>query len=119
MIKTHLLEKEEGNKEIGEEVYKAIGQEVNKEEKINVEFKVQLIAINKKMDKNDAWFKGLKVNEYQHKGMYKYTVGNYKTSDEAFACYIDVMNRGFSQAFIVAFNNGERIGIKDAMELLN
>lgn len=85
----------------------------------NVSFKVQVLATKIKMNVNDKQFKGIKIYEYVHKGLYKYTSGEFKTLAEAFAYRESILEIGIPEAFIVAFNNGERIGIKDAEELLN
>ena len=84
-----------------------------------VSFKVQVLATKIKMNVNDKQFKGIKIYEYFHKGLYKYTSGEFKTLAEAFAYRESILEIGIPEAFIVAFNNGERIGIKDAEELLN
>lgn len=96
-----------------------IENEIENVTKNNVSFKVQVLATKFKLNVNDKRFKGIKIYEYFHKGLYKYTSGEFKTLAEAFTYRDNILEIGIPEAFIVAFNNGERIGIKDAEELLN
>ncbi|MCX7861733.1 MAG: hypothetical protein N2449_01915 [Bacteroidales bacterium] len=93
--------------------------EMLKEPKSNVFFKVQILTSSKKYTGKEAHFKGLKVQMYVHNQLYKYTVGNYRTLEQALEALDKIKQKGFADAFVVAFNNNERIGIKDAIELLH
>ena len=46
---------------------------------------------------------------YISNGQYKYTIGNFKTADEAHDKKRSLRTRGFKGAFVAAFKNGERI----------
>lgn len=73
-------------------------------------FKNQLLASKKKVALTDPIFKGLKdVHEYQHKGLYKYTMGASRTISAANNIKNTLRSQGFSTAFVVPFYNDERI----------
>ena len=62
---------------------------------------------------------GLKnVWEYKDSGLYKYTAGNQKDLKSASALQSELRRKGFSGAFVVAFNNGKRIPVREAKKLL-
>jgi hypothetical protein len=73
-------------------------------------FKNQLLASKKKVALTDPIFKGLKdVHEYQHKGLYKYTMGASRSISAANNIKNTLRSQGFSTAFVVPFYNDERI----------
>jgi uncharacterized coiled-coil protein SlyX len=83
-------------------------------------FKVQIISSSTRLAKNSPQFKGLKdIWEYKDSGLYKYTVGNQKDLKSASALQSKLRKKGFSGAFVVAFKNGKRIPVREAMRLLN
>lgn len=86
---------------------------------VNITFQIQILAVKKRYAVDDKIFKGLDVHMYQHNGMYKYTTGIMSTVEEAYKKREEIVKMGFDQAFIAAFNNGQRIGIRDAIELVN
>ncbi len=55
---------------------------------------------------------------YHHEGLYKYTVGNETSMEEAVALQRRLQRNGFPDAFIVAFQGSERISISEAQRLL-
>jgi hypothetical protein len=60
-------------------------------------------------------FKVLKgIEMYEHQGWYKYTWGEANTLDEIRKIKRDLQNRGFKNAFIVPFYNGERMSLQEA-----
>ena len=78
-------------------------------------FKVQILTSSEKLSSRDARFKGVKdVSSYKDGGLYKYTVGE-STDYNA----ILRMRRGlaatFPQAFVIAFRDGERMDINEAI----
>jgi len=89
------------------------------EGKDEVIFKVQF-AVSKKQ-KDPGKFKGLEgVEEYHHNGMYKYAVGNETSLDDA----TNLQNRmrrerQYKDAFVIAFVNGERVTVDEAVRVLN
>lgn len=81
-------------------------------------YKVQLYTSIKKIPVTSHKFKNLKgVQVYFHNGIYKYTVGNEKTLDKAALIKIKIHNKGFEDAFIIAFYKDKRISVKKAIEL--
>lgn len=73
-------------------------------------FKNQLLASKKKVALTDPIFKGLKdVHEYQHKGLYKYTMGASRSLSGANNIKNMLRSQGFPTAFVVPFYNDERI----------
>ena len=83
-------------------------------------FKIQITSSSTRLTTNSPQFKGLKnVWEYKDNGLYKYTVGNQKDFKSASVLQSEFRKKGFSGAFVVAFKNGKRIPLREAMKLLN
>ncbi len=78
-------------------------------------FKVQIMASDHKLKSTDKRFKGRKdVKEYREGGMYKYTVGASEDYNEINRLRRQ-LSKTFKQAFIVAFKNGQRMDIQQAI----
>lgn len=78
-------------------------------------FKVQFITSDKKLAANDRRFKGLKnVSCYKERGLWKYTVGASTDYAEIRHLRIEV-GKKFSEAFIIAFKNGQKMDTQDAI----
>lgn len=84
-----------------------------------VSFRIQLLTSVNRYSSNDTRFKGLKTQHYQQDNLYKYTTGNYASLEKALNDLENIKNKGFNDAFIVAFNHNQRISIKDAVELMH
>ncbi len=81
-----------------------------------VVFKVQITGSDKKIPLTSTQFKNLDgVAEYKENGMYKYTIGNFDDSNEAIKMQKIMREKGFKEAFVVAFQNGKRLNMKDAL----
>lgn len=90
----------------------SIGQEII--------FKIQIISSDTILSINSPKLKGLKnVWEYKEGGLYKYTVGNAKDLKSASVLQSEFRRKGFVGAFVVAFKNGKRIPVREALKLLN
>jgi N-acetylmuramoyl-L-alanine amidase len=90
----------------------------NNNEKDKVIFRVQIETSDKKIEETNAKFKGFEVFEYQQDKLFKYTVGKYLNDYKgANILKNNVRTNGFSNAFIVAFLNGERINLEKAIKL--
>ena len=83
-------------------------------------FKIQIISSSTRLATNSPQFKGLKnIWEYKDNGLYKYTAGNQRDLRSASVLQSEFQKKGFSGAFVVAFKNGKRIPLRDALKLLN
>jgi N-acetylmuramoyl-L-alanine amidase len=95
-------------------------KEKHKAQNIDLVFRVQFYTSPKKLDYKDSRFKSLSnIYIYWHNGMFKYTSGIFKTLSEAEKHKKTVNNKGFSDAFSVAFYKGQRISISRAKQILN
>ena len=84
-----------------------------------VYFTVQFATLNKKVPVTDRAFKGIKnVQVYESNGAYRYTSGHFSTKAEAVARQSEVQDKGYKDAFIIGFVNGERVSVKEAEEAL-
>jgi uncharacterized coiled-coil protein SlyX len=83
-------------------------------------FKVQILSSSTRLQKTSQQFRGFKnIWEYIENGLYKYTVGNHKDLKSASALQLELRSKGFNGAFVVSFNNGKRIPVREAQRLLN
>ncbi len=92
---------------------------INEPIKHKIRFKVQIKTSTRKVCIADPIFKGLKVWRYDHQGLYKYTVGSFTDLNKALAYRNKMRTLGFADCFVAAFDNNERISIKDAFKILN
>lgn len=79
-------------------------------------FKVQILASDKKLKKNDKRLKGVKADFYVEKGKYKYTYGE-STDYNAIAKKRKDISKKFKDAFIIAFIDGERVDTQEAIKI--
>lgn len=79
-------------------------------------FKVQILASDKKLKKNDKRLKGVKADFYVEKGKYKYTYGE-STDYNAIAKKRKEISKKFKDAFIIAFIDGERVDTQEAIKI--
>jgi len=101
----------EAKKENQENVAAESGN-INKE----IIFKVQVLSSENPLGSDSLRFNGLKnVWEYQDGGLYKYTIGNKRDIQSASALQSELRKKGFSDAFVVAFKNGKRIPVREAL----
>jgi N-acetylmuramoyl-L-alanine amidase len=83
-----------------------------------VRFKVQIATSTKRLDNKPKEFKGLEgVQEHKGAGVYRYTVGDETTLAAARTLQQRCRDAGFDGAFIVAYRNGERIELQEALKL--
>jgi N-acetylmuramoyl-L-alanine amidase len=81
-------------------------------------FKVQFMISKTMIATSAKQFKDIpSVNYYLHQGMYKYTAGNESSFDKALKVRAEMVQRGYKDAFVVAFLNGERIDLNKAREM--
>jgi N-acetylmuramoyl-L-alanine amidase len=78
---------------------------------------VQVYSGNKELKRNQPELKGLKkFDNYIYGGQFRYVVGNTQSFEEAKQNMKLMQQWGFTDAFIVAFENGERIDLKEALK---
>lgn len=97
-----------------------VKQEIEKTEvgEGDVTFSVQIETSEQKIALTSARFKGYSVAEYMQDGLYKYTVGSFVNNfAKANEMKEEVRSNGFEHAFVVAFQNGERINLQKAIKL--
>lgn len=82
-------------------------------------FRIQFASSKTPKDKNDPVFDKMKyVFEYQHGGLYKYTIGSTHQLEEAIQLKQQMERHGYKDSFVVAFLNGERISMQKARTIL-
>ena len=79
-------------------------------------FKVQIGTYLKDM-KNSVKFSGLNAEEKVINGTFKYFIGNTSSKDEVDKLRIKMVEKGFNGAFVIAFKDGIRINVKEALSL--
>lgn len=83
-----------------------------------VVFKVQIATSSEKKELIPTNFNGVEnVEIYEAGGLYRYTVGKKTNMSEANQLQLQLKTKGFTDAFIVAFSNGKRIAISEAIKL--
>ena len=88
---------------------------VEKEEKPVVYYRVQFASYKKERSLDFRKFRGLSdVKMYNQDGQYKYTSGNFISFSGASELKAELRNKGFKDAFIVAFLDGKKITLKEA-----
>lgn len=105
--------------EVKPEVKPETPSEVQPILKTKVSFKVQFASRDTKVPVTDkAFAKVPEVGEYFYNGAYRYVSGDFTTKQEAMERQTEIRKMGFSDAFVVAFINGERATIKEAENAL-
>ena len=81
-------------------------------------FRVQIETSNKAVSKNASRFNGLDIFEYQDNTLFKYCAGKFPNDLQGAKNYKnELIQKGFPNAFVVAFLDGERISIEKALKL--
>lgn len=90
---------------------------VNNKDTTAVIFKVQLAATVKKLELKPSNFKGLKnISMVSGDKLYKYTYGETSNYEDIKKLLEEVKSKGYSSAYIIAFKNGEKISVQDALK---
>lgn len=86
-------------------------------ENSNILFKVQISASAKKLELKPKNFKGLKnvSVDYDNK-VYKYMYGETRDYNESKNLLEEAKAKGYNSAFLIAFKDGEKISIQDAIK---
>ena len=85
-----------------------------------VEYKIQLAAFKESMPDESARFYLMvdSISEINLENLTLLTVGNYKSYGNAIERRTELRQMGFTDAFIVAFNEGKKVSIEDARQYL-
>lgn len=79
-------------------------------------FKIQILTSDKVLPKNSRQFKGLSpVGRYKEKGIYKYTYGESTDYNKILRLKRSKVDAKFKDAFIIAFKDGEKMNINQAI----
>lgn len=85
-------------------------------EKKEVTFKVQLLASSKEIPLEPRHFKGLKkLSKEPYQGLYRYFTGATTSYEDANLLKDRAAAKGYSSAFVVAYRDGKRISLKEAV----
>jgi N-acetylmuramoyl-L-alanine amidase len=85
-----------------------------------ISFRVQFASTSRELPPNAPEFKGLQgVSFYFQDGLYKYTLGDERTIEDAAKIQKKLHDQGFNDAFVVAFKNDERITAQQAIQIIN
>ena len=77
-------------------------------EETTITYRIQILATDKRLKPGSSEFKGVKgAEQYTEKGLYKYTIGNYSTMDEANR-ELRKLRKKFPKAFVIKWN-GARV----------
>ena len=80
-------------------------------------FKVQLSASGKKLDLVPSNFKGLgNISMSSEGSLYKYMYGNTSNYEEAKRLLAEAKSKGYTSAFLIAFKNGQKVSVQEALK---
>ena len=82
-------------------------------------YAVQFSTLSRKAPVDDPAFNGVKeVAVYDYNGLYCYVSGHFTNKTEAVKRQNEVRALGFTDAFVIAFMNGQRVSVKQVDEAL-
>ncbi len=88
--------------------------------KASIIFKVQLLASSKKIALNGSNFNGLnKLSKEPYKNLYRYMYGSAGSLKDAKLLKSNANLKGYSTSYIVAYKDGTRITVKEAMKYVS
>lgn len=88
-----------------------------KANKSGIEYKIQFLISKTKLAENDKKLNGLtKTSFYQQDGLYRYTYGSAENIEKAKIILEEVRGKKFKDAFIIAFKEGRRIDLQEAIK---
>ena len=89
----------------------------NKSTKPAIIFKVQFASSDQEVDPKIKYANVPDVSFYKVGSTYKYTSGNYSSMNDAKMLQTKIKELGYTDCFVVAFNNGSRMDINEAKKL--
>lgn len=105
-----------GKTDNGQNTSQNKGKETDPEKDNGVYFTVQIAASARSIETKAANFRGLDpVIEHPGKGIYRYTYGKSDNFEGAKKLQAQAREKGYSDSFIVAYQNGERIDVNKAI----
>ncbi len=85
----------------------------------NIIFRVQFVSMSDKVSVDDPRFNGIDdIYVYHYQGLYRYTAGLEKSLEEANQVQRELQDKGYHDAFVVAFMDNERIPAREAIRIL-
>lgn len=109
--KEQMKKKEKSNERNGEKNV----VESKKEKKSNAPvFKLQILTSSTELSSENSKLKGVEVGFYKENGLYKYTTGSTEDYNEILRIKKRLETK-FKGAFVVAFRNGEKMNLQDAI----
>lgn len=89
-----------------------------KKDSSNVIFKVQIAASGRKMELTPSNFKGLRnISMDYDDNLYKYMYGETSDYGESMRLVDEAKAKGYDSAFLIAFKNGKKISVQEAIKL--
>ncbi len=89
-------------------------------DKAGVTFKVQLMAVGKDIELTPSNFKGLNtLSKEPVNSMYRILYGNTSSYEQAKVLQAGARQKGYDQAYIVAYKDGQRIAVDKALTYLS
>jgi len=83
-----------------------------------IRFRIQFFSSKENINTSNKKFSALsEVKKYKENGVWKYTAGDYKSLNEA-QKNLKKVKKQYSDAFIIAFNNEQKIPVAEAQKLL-
>lgn len=80
-------------------------------------FKIQILTSDRKLPSGSKLFKGLSpVGCYKENGIYKYTYGDSTDYNQVLRLKRNKVDAKFKDAFIIAFKNGEKTNVNEAIK---
>ena len=104
----------------GSEAKEPAAREAGREAEADIYFKVQLMAVSKDMPLTPENFKGLNtLSKEPVNNMFRILYGNTASYEQAKILQAGARQKGYSQAYIVAYQDGKRIPVEKALQYLS
>ena len=87
-----------------------------KEKKSDIEYRVQIMASAKKLSLDSRNFRGLNnMSREPYKNLFRYMYGKTSSYEQVKLFKVNADAKGYTTSYIVAYKDGERIGVKEAL----